>query len=116
MSNRTQYNQPWTASVVLGAGDATKEIRAAPGVGNKLAVTRVTVTIITSAAQSLDIESSDGLVEVIKIGASPAAHVQFHYGSNVGFEFAENVAMRAQPSAVGIAALIVAEGFTRGRF
>jgi len=100
----------------MGAADNTKEIMPTPGVGNALYVTRITVTIITSAAQSVDVESSDGALELIKAAISLAAGVQLHYGSNVGIKLPDNTALRAQPSAVGVAALICAEGYKLGKF
>jgi len=109
-------NQPWNRSVVLGVADTTKEVMPAPGVGKALWIRRITVTVITSAAQSIDVESSDGAVELIKTPVSPVAGTQFFFGSNTGFKLPDNTALRTQPSAAGNVALVVAEGYTLGGF
>jgi len=115
MPNPDQY-QPFVKSVVLAAGDAVKEIEPAPGVGQALYIRRITVTIFTSAAQAVDIESSDGAVELIKAAASLAAGIQLHYGSHHGIKLPDNTALVAQPVAAGVAALVTAEGYILGKF
>ena len=74
------------------------------------------ITIFTSAAQAVDIESSDGAVELIKAAASLAAGIQLHYGSHHGIKLPDNTALVAQPVAAGVAALVTAEGYILGKF
>lgn len=108
--------QTFNVAVVLAAGDATKELVPTPGVDKRLVIRRVTFTIFTLAAQTVDVESSDGAVELIKAAASLAAGTQLFFGSHLGLELPENTALRAQPSAAGVAALIAVEGYTIGKF
>lgn len=115
MGSPDEY-QTFNKSVVLGAGDTTKEVQAAPGADQALYIRRITVTIFTSAAQSVDVESSDGAVELIKAAISLAAGTQLFFGSRKGFKLPNNTALRVQPSAAGVAALVVAEGYTLGKF
>lgn len=115
MSN-TDQNQPWVKSVVMSAADTTKEIMPAPGTDKALYVKRITITIFTSAAQAVDVESGDGALELIKAAASLAAGVQLHYGSNQGIKLPNNTSLRAQPAAAGVAMLVCAEGYTLGSF
>lgn len=113
---KTEQLQHFNASVVLAVGDASKVIKAAPGAGKALVIRRVTVTIVTSAAQSFDVESVGGAVELIKTPTSPAAGAQFHFKSDSGFKLPDNTALSAVTSAAGNAALIVVEGYIVGAF
>lgn len=115
MPNPDQY-PTFNKSVVLGTGDTVKEIQAAPGVGHWLYIRKITATIVTSAAQVVDVESSDGTVELIKAAASLAAGVQLFFGSQRGFKLPENNALVVQPVAAGVSMLVVVEGYTLGKF
>lgn len=98
----------WAASVVLGAADTSKDIKAAPGAGKALRITTVVVSIITSAAQTLDIEDEDGTVEVLKLPASATGQHRIELA--VGILLTANKKLIAKPAAAGPAAHIVAEG------
>lgn len=115
MGSPDEY-QTFNKSVLLGAGDSTKEIQATPGADRALYIRRITFTVVTSAAQAVDVESSDGAVELIKSAASLAAGTQLFFGSRKGFKLPDNTALRVQPAAAGVAALVVAEGYTLGKF
>lgn len=115
MGSPDEY-QTFNKSVVLGAGDTTKEVQAAPGAGKALYIRRITLTVVTAAAQAVDVESSDGTVELIKAALSLAAGTQLFFGSRKGFKLPDNTALRVQPAAAGVAALVVAEGYILGGF
>jgi hypothetical protein len=116
MSNRSNYNQPFSGTAFVETTDGTKSLVAAPGVRKRLYLTRLTITITTSAAQSLDVESNDAAVLAMRTPISPAAGAQFHAGWDHGLELPENQALVVNASAPGIAAVISFEGYTKGNF
>lgn len=105
-----------TVTVPFVAGDASKVLVAAPGVGKAINVVGARVTITVSAAQTVDIESAGGATEVIKTGVSPAVNSSYEFKSSHGLRLPENVALSYVPSAAGCAGLAVVEYFIDGIF
>lgn len=96
------------AIAVLGTGDASKTIIADPGDGKALVIDRIIVTILTSAAQTLDIEDASGTVEVLKIPASGTGqYVMALPISSEGIKLTNSEALVATPAAAGVGAHIV---------
>src|SRR5437762_9583404 len=62
----TNHYQAWAAQNTLGAADTTKTLHAAPGTGLNLVVTNIYCTVITSAAQAVDVRDGTGGVFVLR--------------------------------------------------
>lgn len=113
MKARSSFQQ-WQSQIVLGAGDATKVLKAAPGAGKRLVVTKLWANVLVSAAQPVDIEGSDGTDELIKFAASAAVGTQASREFDEGWALAQNIGLRIQPGAAGPSVHVVAEGYIRG--
>lgn len=105
--------QPWSASVALAAGDATKELKAAPGAGKKLVVTKWFYRSTTSAAQIMTL--GDGTITLDTLPASITAGVS-HEGPDldIGITLTANTALSITPAAAGPAGRIIVEGYILG--
>lgn len=101
----------WSVAVVLAAADSTKVIKASPGAGSRLVVTKLLIVCATSAAQAVDIESGDGAVEIVTLPASFAAGATITFSGEEGVPLPPNTTLRAQPAAAGPKLSIVAEGY-----
>lgn len=109
---RANQFQKKTVSVAFGAGDATKELVAAPGANKFISVTACHVFISTAAAQTFDIESGDGAVELMKFPASQAGNHKIE--SPAGFDLPVNTNLRYQPAGAGPAGVVLVEYFIDG--
>lgn len=98
----------------LETTDATKTIIPSPGLGKKLYITHAHLTVLVSAAQTLDLESSDGAVEIIRLAASPAANSKQEVEFLQGFALPENTGLVVTPSAIGPSVHVAATGFISG--
>lgn len=106
--------QPWVAQTTLAAVDTSKSIKAAPGAGKQLVVTRLTASVITAAAQTVDIEDTSGTVEALKLPASAAGQWQLNLSEDAGLELTANEALIIKPAAAGPAIHVVASGYIKG--
>ena len=98
----------------MGAADTTKELVAAPGVGRSIVVVTLQGSVIVSAAQLCDIESGDGVMELIKFGVSPGlGHFSRMWVG--GFKLTENTSLRIQPAAAGPSIHCVVEYYIEGK-
>lgn len=114
MPPRPSQQQLFTVEKTLGAADTTKELVAAPGVGRFIAVVTLQGTVLVSAAQAVDIESSDGAVELVKLPATPGL-VGFSRMWVAGFKLPENTSLRMQPAAAGPSAHCSVEYYIEGK-
>lgn len=105
-------NQPWSAAVSFVAGDASKEIVAAPGAGKALVVTRVHLYLTTAAAQTFNLEDNNGTpISFSKFPASLAVGVYFGPDLEKGIQLTTNKNFQYKPAAAGPAGHIIAEGY-----
>lgn len=109
--SRPFVRNPWNAVVSLGAGDTTKTIKAAPGAGRTLVVTKWHYRSVTSAAQALTF--GDGTVTVDVLPASIAAGTRYESPTvlDVGITLTANTAFTVTPAAAGPAGVVIAEGY-----
>jgi len=109
MRAKTQ-RQNWSANVQMLAADAGKAIQATPGVGYRLNVTRLIVIVTTPAAQTVDIESVGGAVELFKAPVSLPVGTYIAVDSEgPGIALPENTGLSAIAVA-GVGMTIFAEG------
>lgn len=102
--------RPWNAVIDLLATDATRIIKAAPGAGFRLVVTRWSYQSVTSAAQLITI--SDGTTVIGRLPASIAAGTMLDLPSlDKGVPMALNTALSITPAAAGPAGLVICEGY-----
>lgn len=102
----------WSSQITLGAADTTKTVQAAPGAGKRLVVTAYMMTVVISAAQSVDLEDTSGTVEVAKMAASLAAGTQFRSPTlDEGLKLTVNEALLIKPAAAGPSVHVWAEGY-----
>lgn len=93
------------------AGDATKVLLAAKA-NRRPVVTYCHVIGLIAAAQAFDIQSSDGAVNVIRVGASLAVNAELFYGPLVeGVVLPIGTGIRYQPAGAGPSVHIVCEGY-----
>lgn len=112
MVTKMMQNQPWCAAVAFTAAESTKVIKAAPGAGKSLVVTKIHVSITTAAAQAFDIEDGAGTVEVNKYPASLAVgQYPGPGGLELGIQLTANQTLVYTPAAAGPAGFIIAEGY-----
>lgn len=103
--------QPWAVEADLLAADTTRVVIAAAAGITRIVVT-VNCTVLTSAAQAVDVESSDGAVEVLRLPVSATG--QHRLQLIHGIALPSGTGLRIQPVAAGPAVHCVAEGYTRG--
>lgn len=116
MPPRQHHSQPWGVAIAFVAGDATKTIKAAPGVGNRLVVTKLSVHITTTAAQAIDVEDTSGTVEVLKLGISAPVNGEYTFDLERGIDLTVNEALIYKPAAAGPAGHVIAEGYITGAY
>lgn len=112
MPGSSYFQSSAAKQATLGAGDASKTIIAAPGAGKKLVVTKIIATVVTVAAQTVDIEDTSGTVEVLKLPASAAGQYRAEFGH--GMELTTNEALIIKPAAAGPAIHVSAEAYVVG--
>lgn len=97
------------ASERLLAADVSRTLVAAPGAGQKLRIFSILATIVTAAAQQVNVGVSGGTTaqQIISIPAS--ATVQTDYWSDEGFVLPANTALTAVPAAAGPAVQFLVE-------
>lgn len=101
---------PWSASVALAAGDATKVLKAAPGSGKKLFVTKWSYRSTTSAAQAITI--GDGTITLDSLEASIAVGTLKEGPTlDYGIALTANTALSITPAAAGPAGRVLVEGY-----
>ena len=107
---RPYQQQPWATSVALAAVDATKELKAAPGAGKALVLTKWYYRSTTSAAQAITL--GDGTIVADVLPASITAGV-VHEGPNleIGIQLTTNTALSATPASAGPAGRWIVEGY-----
>jgi len=90
-----------TAAQRLLAADTTRDIIATPGATFRLRIFRIVASVVTSAAQQIDVGVSGGGVtqQIISIPASSAGVISFE--SDEGFLMPANKALVAKPAAAG---------------
>lgn len=98
----------------LLAADTSKTLKAAPGTGLRLVVTTLSCTILTSAAQTVDVGDISSTNLALRIPVSVAAGVQYQVNLEEGLSLVTNEQLRLIPAAAGPSVHCVAEGFTRG--
>jgi hypothetical protein len=102
--------QPWSVSVLLAAGDATKSLKATPGAGKALVVTKWSYRSITSAAQAITI--GDGTVTLDNLAASiTVGNLVEGPLLDYGVKLTANTALSITPAAAGPSGRIIAEGY-----
>lgn len=108
-----QY-QPFVAEVTLGAGDATKTLKAAT-TGVSYVVTGVYATCLVSAAQTVFVGDSSGTVKALSIAASFTLHNQVRTGplNRAGLVLTEGEALIVKPAAAGPSFHVVVEGYLK---
>jgi hypothetical protein len=108
-------NQPWCASVVFVAGDASKTIKAAQGAGKRLVITQWYLGITTAAAQAFDLEDDGSTpVEIFKFPVSLAVGIYPGPKLDKGIILQENQALVYKPTAAGPAGCFIVEGYVIG--
>ena len=107
---RPYQTRPWSVSVALAASDATKSLKASPGAGKALVVTKWFYRSTTSAAQIMTL--GDGTVTLDTLPASITAGVS-HEGPrlDIGIQLTENTALSITPAAAGPAGRLIVEGY-----
>lgn len=108
--SRPYHKNPWCAVVALAATDETKVLKAAPGAGRQLVITKWSYRSTTSAAQAITV--GDGTITVDTLPASITAGVM-HEGPNleIGLTLTANTALSATPAAAGPAGRFIVEGY-----
>src|SRR3972149_3159379 len=106
--SRPFQKNPWSASVALAATDATKTLKAAPGAGKALVVTKWFYRSTTSNAQIITI--GDGTITLDPLPASITAGVS-HEGPDLdmGVELTANTALSITPASAGPAGRVIVE-------
>lgn len=93
----------------LAAADATKAIVAAPGAGKRLRIFSFLATVLTAAAQAVEIGHDGGGVtkQLAVMAASTSAPVRFD--SDEGWPMDANTAFSVKPAAAGPAVQVYVE-------
>lgn len=102
---------PWSVQILLAAADTTKVIKAAPGAGLKLVVTRWYYQSTTSAAQTMSYGDGTIIIDVIAASITAGTRVEGPIGLEVGVSLTANAAFSLTPAAAGPAGRIFAEGY-----
>lgn len=107
-----ESRQYFSGAVQIAAGAGATTLQASPGTDRRLVVTDLTVFIGTTAAQTFDIESSDGTVELLKVTtASTAVGTVFDFSLFKGISLPLNNGLVYTPSAAGYAITVIFEGY-----
>lgn len=103
--------QAWAIEADLLAADTTRVLVPALTGVTRYVVT-VNCTVLTSAAQAVDVESSDAAVEVLRIPLSGTGQHRLQLINGIALPI--STGLRIQPAAAGPAVHCVAEGYNRG--
>lgn len=96
-------------SARLLAGDAVKTLIAAPGADRRLRIFSILATIVTAAAQQIDVGVAAGTVDQQIFSIPASATVPTDYWSDWGFVLPVNTALSADPAAAGPAVQFLIE-------
>lgn len=100
----------WSATVALAAGDTTKVIKASPGAGKKLVVTKWSYRSTTAAAQTMTI--GDGTIVLDSLAVSlTVGSLTEGPTLDVGIPLTAATALSITPAAAGPAGRVIAEGY-----
>ena len=110
--SRPYAQEPWSASVALAASDSTKTLKAAPGAGKSLVVTKWFYRSTTSNAQIMTI--GDGTITLDTLPASITAGIS-HEGPDleIGITLTANTALSITPASAGPAGRVIVEGYIK---
>lgn len=101
--------EPWSISITMAAGDATKTLLAAKS-NRRIVTTHLVYHVLTTAAQSVDVAAGATIVK--RIGVSEAVGSEAFLGPmDYGLRGDVGAALIATPSAAGYAIHFVAEGY-----
>lgn len=105
--------QSCNGQLVFAATDGDATLITAGATTEQLFITRITVTIKTSAAQSITFEdSASSAVYVCKVPSNPTVDTQYIYQwGERGFGLTEGKNLVMNVSAAGVAGTIVWEGY-----
>lgn len=101
---------PWCVNVLLAAVDATKAIKAAPGAGYKLVVTKWSYRSITSAAQTMTLTDGTITIDNFPVSITVGSLVEGPK-LEVGVALTANTALSLTPAAAGPSGRLIAEGY-----
>lgn len=101
---------PFCVKVLLAAGDATKTLKASPGTGKALVITKWSYRSTTLAAQAITL--ADGTTNLDVFEASIAVGtIKEGPRLEVGVKLAAASALVATPAAAGPAGIFIVEGY-----
>ena len=106
-----QY-QPFVIEKTLGAGDSSKELKAA-ATGISYVVTSVIATCLVSGAQIVYVGDSSGTIKALSLAASFTLHAQARMGplNRIGLVLTEGEALIIKPAAAAPSFHVVVEGY-----
>ena len=102
----------WQFNGVKAAASAGQDIRATPGPGKALVVTKIVATIEVSAAQADSIQDDSGTVVFFNIPASSPVASKFEFESSLGVRLTTNEKFECVGTA-GNRIRLYCEGYTQ---
>lgn len=111
MLAKPYQRQPWSAQVNLLAADTTRAVKASPGAGLKLVVTRWSYQSVTSAAQTMTLGDGTITLDVYAASITAGVRVDGPVGFELGVPLTANTALSITPAAAGPAGRMFAEGY-----
>jgi hypothetical protein len=111
MADWLAYYPSFCVEATLGTGETTHTLKAAPGVNLALYVTALYATVLTAAAQVIDIEAAGAGVKVLRLAASVTKDNMFQIQLTRGLKLTSNTALVVTPGAAGPSIHVVAEGY-----
>ncbi len=105
------HQHPWNVVVSLAASDSTKDIKAAPGAGKALVITKWFYRSVTSSANALTIGDGTITVDILPASITAGTRYESPIGLEKGIKLTANTAFKIVPASAGPAGQIIAEGY-----
>jgi hypothetical protein len=103
---------PFCVKVLMVAGDASKQLKAAPGVGKALVITKWSYRSTTSAAQAITLADGTSNLDVLEASIAVGT-LKEGPKLEMGVALATNAALTATPAAAGPAGIFIVEGYVK---
>lgn len=109
MARKRDIKAPLVVSTQLAVGDASKILVAAPGAGLAIRVFKIIPSVLTAAAQAIQVGVNAGGITQQLLAIAASVTLATIFDSDEGYRLPANTALSAVPAAAGPAVNFVVE-------